>query len=56
MIISGAGFEPHKVSLRASRLGSGTGRIYTVTATATDVAGNSTTSSASCVVPLSQGK
>ena len=56
MMIGGGGFEPHKVSLRASRLGSGMGRVYTVTATATDIAGNSTTSSASCVVPLSQGK
>ena len=39
------------VQLRAERLGSGTGRTYTLNATATDLAGNTATSTAVCVVP-----
>ena len=38
------------VSLRAERLGSGSGRVYTVTATAKDLAGNATTATATCAV------
>jgi hypothetical protein len=38
------------VHLRAERLGSGPGRVYTVTATARDLAGNATTASAACTV------
>jgi hypothetical protein len=38
------------VSLRAERLGSGPGRVYTVTATAKDQADNVTTATASCTV------
>ena len=53
-LVSGSGFGSRKVSLRASRLGSGTGRIYTVTAMASDAAGNTTTVSATCVVPHNQ--
>jgi parallel beta-helix repeat protein len=37
--------------LRAERLGSGTGRIYTITYTATDMAGNQTSASATVTVP-----
>ena len=44
------------VQLQADRLGKGTGRIYTLTATATDLAGNSTTATASCRVPHDHGK
>jgi len=39
------------VQLRAERLGSGTGRTYTLNATAIDLAGNTATSTAVCVVP-----
>jgi hypothetical protein len=39
------------VQLRAERKPSGNGRIYTVTATATDVAGNGVTAVATCSVP-----
>ena len=39
------------VQLRAERAGTGTGRVYTLTATATDVAGNLATATAICRVP-----
>jgi sugar lactone lactonase YvrE len=39
------------VFLEAARLGSGTGRLYTVTATARDRAGNVSTTTARCIVP-----
>jgi len=39
------------VQVRAERSGTGSGRIYTLTATATDQAGNQTTASATCTVP-----
>ncbi|KRF43634.1 hypothetical protein ASG93_01550 [Paenibacillus sp. Soil787] len=41
-------------SLRAERSGKGSGRIYTITYTATDLAGNSTTASTQVIVPNSQ--
>src|SRR5678815_4457944 len=37
--------DNHNVKLRAERSGSGDGRVYTITITATDAAGNSSTSS-----------
>jgi hypothetical protein len=43
------------LQLRADRLGSGNGRIYTLTATAIDQAGNRTNSTAACNVPHDQG-
>jgi hypothetical protein len=43
------------VQLRAERSGNGEGRVYTLTATATDLAGNSTTSTARCTVPHDKG-
>jgi hypothetical protein len=46
------GFE---VFLRAERLGNGKGRAYTITATATDRAGNTRTASTTCMVPHDQG-
>ncbi len=52
--IAGMGLDPRRISLRADRLGEGTGRTYTVTATATDAAGNTASASATCVVPHSQ--
>jgi Phosphodiester glycosidase len=39
------------VELQADRLGNGAGRIYTLTATATDLAGNVAASTARCTVP-----
>jgi hypothetical protein len=43
--------EGGTVNVRASRSPKGTGRIYTVTAAALDLAGNRTTATADCVVP-----
>jgi PKD repeat protein len=44
-----------KVALRVERSGTSTGRIYTITATATDRAGNTTQAVSTCVVPHDQG-
>jgi hypothetical protein len=55
IIISGAGTQPRTVQLRANRLGNGTGRVYALTTTATDVAGNTTTAVSTCTVPHDQG-
>jgi uncharacterized membrane protein len=46
---------PLTLSLRATRLGSGNGRIYTITVQATDAAGNSTTRTVTVSVPHDQG-
>jgi hypothetical protein len=43
------------VQLQADRLGSGTGRVYTLTAAATDLAGNTAKVVATCTVPHDQG-
>jgi hypothetical protein len=48
--------DGYAVALRAERLGNGPGRLYTITATATDIAGNVKTMTANCVVPHDQGK
>jgi hypothetical protein len=47
----GGSLGPYIVELRAERSGTGDGRVYTITATAADQAGNSTSSTATCVVP-----
>jgi hypothetical protein len=47
--------DNHHVRLRAERAGTGKGRIYTVTTTCTDAAGNVTTKSTQVVVPQSMG-
>jgi hypothetical protein len=39
------------VALRAERSGQGVGRVYTITAVATDRAGNTTRAVSACVVP-----
>jgi hypothetical protein len=52
--IAGSGLAPRAVSLRASRDGSGSGRVYTIVANATDAAGNSSTATATCLVPHNQ--
>lgn len=44
------------VQLRAERSGKGNGRLYTLTAAATDLAGNPASAAASCAVPHDQGK
>ena len=43
------------VTLRAKRAGNGSGRTYTINATASDLAGNTATASASCIVPHDRG-
>ncbi|MCJ8014249.1 Ig-like domain-containing protein [Paenibacillus sp. KQZ6P-2] len=48
------GSEDTSFSLRATRSGEGTGRIYTITYTATDNAGNQTVSTATVTVPHDQ--
>lgn len=55
IVITGSGLGPETVALRADRLGTGPGRTYTITATASDVAGNTTSQNAVCVVPHDQG-
>jgi hypothetical protein len=44
------------IALQADRLGTGTGRIYTLTATASDAAGNSAKVTSTCTVPHDQGQ
>lgn len=44
------------VQLRAARSGAGAGRIYTLTATASDLAGNRATVVRTCTVPHDQGR
>jgi hypothetical protein len=44
--------DDHRVKLRAERKANGSGRIYTITITCTDVAGNKTTKTAIVTVPL----
>ncbi|PYT45518.1 MAG: hypothetical protein DMG45_01480, partial [Acidobacteria bacterium] len=51
VVITSNGSGGYVVQLRAARLGSGTGRIYTMNATAMDLAGNTVTSTATCTVP-----
>ena len=55
IVITGAGLEPRVVQLRAERLGTLGDRIYTLTATAKDLAGNTATAKATCTVPHDQG-
>jgi len=54
IVITGSVLQPRNIQLRAARMGSGSGRVYTLTATATDVAGNVTSSTATCNVPHDQ--
>ncbi|HKV64044.1 MAG TPA: hypothetical protein VJO16_19210 [Candidatus Acidoferrum sp.] len=51
VVITPNGSGGYSVQLRAARLGSGTGRTYTLQATATDLAGNTATATATCSVP-----
>jgi hypothetical protein len=55
IVITPNGSGGYTVQLQADRLGSGNGRIYTVSATAMDNAGNSATATATCTVPHDKG-
>ncbi len=56
--IQNASYGTHDLSfdLRGERSGKGTGRVYTITYTITDQAGNVTTASATVTVPKGSGK
>ena len=54
-VTTGTGLDPRIISVRATRLGNGPGRTYTLSASAADRAGNVTTAVATCVVPHDQG-
>lgn len=56
IVVTGSGLQPRAVQLRAWRLGQGQGRIYTINATASDMAGNTAVVTASCIVPHDQGQ
>jgi hypothetical protein len=56
IVITGTGLERRVVWLRAERQGSGGGRVYTLTATATDLAGNTASSRVTCGVPHDRGR
>jgi len=51
IVITPNGSGGFTVQLQAARLGTGNGRIYTLTAAAMDNAGNSATTTATCTVP-----
>jgi len=55
ILITGGASQPQVVQLRAKRLGTGPGRVYTVMAIATDMAGNTATATETCTVPHDQG-
>jgi hypothetical protein len=54
-VTTGSGLDPRAISLRAERVGNGPGRVYTLSATASDLAGNVTTVGATCTVPHDLG-
>ena len=56
IVIKPTGSGQFIVQIQAHRLENGAGRTYTLTATATDLAGNVATSTATCIVPHDQGK
>ncbi len=56
IVITGTALQARVVQLRAERLGGGSGRVYTITATATNVAGVTATLTATCVVAHDQGQ
>jgi hypothetical protein len=51
IVITPNGAGGFDVQLQAERLGSGRGRVYSLSATAMDNAGNSSSVTATCVVP-----
>jgi hypothetical protein len=56
MVITPNGSGGFVIQLQADRLGNGNGRVYTLTATSTDLAGNTATTTATCTVPHDQSK
>jgi hypothetical protein len=56
IVITPDGSGGFMVQLLADRLGTGKGRVYTLSATAMDNAGNTATTAATCAVPHDQGK
>jgi len=52
---TGSGLGARTISVRAERLAGGSGRIYTLSAQATDLAGNVATAVATCTVPHDLG-
>ena len=54
-VIAPNGSGGFTVQLRAERLGNGAGRVYTLTAKATDLAGNAATATSTCTVAHDQG-
>jgi len=55
IVITGSALQPRVVELRSERLGVGPGRMYILTATASDLAGNTNTATGVCIVPHDQG-
>lgn len=55
-VVTPDGPDGYVIDLRAERLGAGSGRVYTLTATATDRAGHVTTASSTCLVPHDRGR
>lgn len=56
IVITPNGTSGYVVELRADRLGSGNDRIYTLNATANDLAGNTAVATTTCTVPHNQEK
>lgn len=54
--VSGDALESREVHLRRERSAVGTGRVYTLSASASDAAGNVNTITVSCVVPFSMSR
>jgi hypothetical protein len=51
IVLEPSGAGGFVIELQADRLGNGAGRIYTLTATSTDLVGNVATTTATCTVP-----
>jgi hypothetical protein len=56
VVIMPNGSSGYIVQLQADRSGTGASRVYTLKATATDLAGNMSSATATCTVPHDQGK
>lgn len=56
IVITPNGPDSYVVQLQARRLGTGNGRVYTLTATAKNSLGVATTATATCTVPHDQGQ
>jgi len=54
--VTGTGIAPRIVSVRGDRDPNGSGRTYTITASATDLAGNAAAAVGTCTVPHDQGQ